>query len=109
VTILRATQFHELAAQMLDRVPGPVKVAPLTVSRPVAAFEVAPQLVHLAEGNCPGPGDRTARPEVLKMASMMRRLAKGNLVLTVPAGKAVANGGVLPAGDTRSFGTPRRG
>jgi hypothetical protein len=36
------------------------------------------------------------------MAAMMRRLAKGKLVLTVPVGKAIANGGVLPAGDFRS-------
>jgi len=76
-------------------VPGPVKVAPLMVSRPVAAAE----LVRLAEGPAQGRATELAGPEVLKMASMMRRLAKGKLVLTVPVGKAMANGGVLPTGD----------
>jgi len=99
VTILRATQFHEFAAQMLERVPGPVKVAPVMVSRPVAAADVADELVRLAEGPAQGRATELAGPEVLKMASMMRRLAKGRLVLTVPAGRAMATGGLLPAGD----------
>lgn len=99
VTLLRVTQFHEFAAQMLDKVPGPVKVAPLMKSRPVAASEVAAELVRLAEGPAQGRVTELAGPEVLTMASMMRRLAKGKLVLTVPVGKAMANGGVLPTGD----------
>lgn len=108
VTLLRVTQFHEFAAQMLDKVPGPVKVAPLMVSRPVAAAEVAAEvaaeLVRLAEGPAQGRTTELAGPEVLTMASMMRRLArgKGKLVLTVPVGKAMANGGVLPAGTFHS-------
>ncbi|TYB62346.1 SDR family oxidoreductase [Nonomuraea sp. PA05] len=102
VTLLRVTQFHEFAAQMLGKVPGPVKVAPSMLSRPVAACEVAAELVRLAEGPAQGRVRELAGPEVLTMASMMRRLAKGKLVLTVPAGKAMASGGVLPDGDFRS-------
>jgi uncharacterized protein YbjT (DUF2867 family) len=102
VTILRATQFHEFAAQLLDKVPGPVKVAPSMVSRPVAASEVATELVRLAEGPAQGRATELAGPEVLTMASMVRHLAKGSLVLTVPAGRDMATGGVLPAGDFRS-------
>ena len=101
VTLLRVTQFHEFAAQMLAQMPGPVKVAPRMVSRPVAAAEVAAELVRLAERPAQGRATELAGPEELTMASMMRRLAKGKgqLVLTVPVGKAMANGGVLPAGD----------
>jgi uncharacterized protein YbjT (DUF2867 family) len=99
VTILRATQFHEFAAQLLERVPGPLKVAPVMVSRPVAAADVADELVRLAEGPAQGRATELAGPEVLKVAAMMRRLARGKLVLTVPAGRAMANGGLLPAGD----------
>ncbi|WP_433463375.1 hypothetical protein [Spirillospora sp. CA-128828] len=87
---------------MLDRVPGAVKVAPLMLSRPVAASEAAAELVRLAEGPAQGRATGLSGPEVLKMASMMRRLAKGELVLTVPVGKAMANGGALPVGDFRS-------
>ncbi|GIH26238.1 3-beta hydroxysteroid dehydrogenase [Acrocarpospora phusangensis] len=101
VTLLRVTQFHEFAAQMLDKVPGPVKVAPMMLSRPIAASEVATELVRLAEGPAQGRVTELAGPEVLTMASMMRRLARGKLVLTVPAGKALAKGGVLPAGEFR--------
>ncbi len=45
-TILRATQFHEFAAQMLG--DGPVALIPSMLSQPVAAQEVADELVRLA-------------------------------------------------------------
>ncbi|HEY5846765.1 MAG TPA: hypothetical protein VIU11_21045 [Nakamurella sp.] len=49
-TILRATQFHEFAGQMLERFSfGPVSVGVVLkmLSRPVAAVEVADRLVQL--------------------------------------------------------------
>ena len=101
-TVLRATQFHEFAEQMLGRFPGPVKVAPSMLTRPVAAAEVAAELVRLAEGPARGHAPDLAGPEVLRMPSMMRRLARGRLVLTVPAGRAMAHGGLLPAGEFTS-------
>ncbi|MBM2615633.1 NAD(P)H-binding protein [Actinoplanes sp. LDG1-06] len=100
-TVLRATQFHEFAAQMLGRVPGPVKVVPAMLSRPVAASEVAAELVRLAEGPAQGRATDLAGPEVLKMPAMVRRLVPGRLVLTVPAGRAMSGGGLLPVGDFR--------
>ncbi len=100
-TVLRATQFHEFAAQMLGRVPGPIKIVPAMLTRPVAAAEVAAELIHLAEGPAQGMATELAGPEVLKMAAMVRRVAHGKLVLTVPAGKAMAQGALLPAGDFR--------
>ncbi|MGK5684250.1 SDR family oxidoreductase [Actinoplanes sp. URMC 104] len=98
-TVLRATQFHEFAAQLLDRVPGPVKLVPAMLSRPVAASEVAAELVRLAEGPARGLATDLAGPEVLEVPAMVRRLARRGLVLSVPAGRAMAHGGLLPEGD----------
>ncbi|TDO37407.1 SDR family oxidoreductase [Paractinoplanes brasiliensis] len=100
-TVLRATQFHEFAAQLIARVPGPVKVVPSMLTRPVAAADVAAELVLLAEGPAQGLATDLAGPEVLKMPAMVRRVARGKLVLTVPAGRAMSGGGLLPAGDFR--------
>lgn len=100
-TVLRATQFHEFAAQLIARVPGPVKVVPSMLTRPVAAADVAAELVRLAEGPAQGLATDLAGPEVLKMPAMVRRVARGKLVLTVPAGRAMSGGGLLPAGDFR--------
>ena len=47
-TILRATQFFEFASQMLERSVGPVVAVPRMTSQPVAAREVAAELVRLA-------------------------------------------------------------
>ena len=108
-TVLRATQFHEFAEQSLERVPGPVAVMPAMRSRPVAADEVAAELVRLAEGPAQGLATDIAGPEVLEMSSAMRRLTRARgirkLVLRVPlptaAGRAMARGGMLPTGDFR--------
>ena len=47
-SVLRTTQFHEFAGQLLDRVRGPVALAPQMLSQPVAAAEAAAALVGLA-------------------------------------------------------------
>jgi uncharacterized protein YbjT (DUF2867 family) len=48
-TILRATQFHEFAAQIFASAKiGPLHVAPKMRTRPIAAAEVAERLVALA-------------------------------------------------------------
>src|SRR6201999_711224 len=52
-TVLRATQFHEFAAQVLAR-RGPVVIAPKMLSQPVALAEVAACLVRLAHGGPAG-------------------------------------------------------
>ena len=63
-TILRATQFHEFAGQLLDRMGGRV-VAPVPrmISQPIAAVEVADALVDRARGRpgWPGAGARRTR------------------------------------------------
>ncbi|EED6098067.1 NAD(P)H-binding protein, partial [Salmonella enterica subsp. enterica serovar Typhimurium] len=50
-TILRATQFHEFAAQMFDRARlGPLHLAPRARTQPIAAQEVGARLAQLAAG-----------------------------------------------------------
>ncbi|KUL40002.1 SDR family oxidoreductase [Actinoplanes awajinensis] len=105
-TVLRAAQFHEFALQSLTRMGGPVAVVPKMLSQPVAAREVAAELVRLAEGEPRGQAPEIAGPEPLQMADLVRQVAKRHgprkLVLGVPmpgrAGKAMATGGNLPAG-----------
>ncbi len=105
-TVLRATQFHEFADQMLAR-GGPVAFVPRMRSQPVAAREVAAELVRLARGEAIGMAPEMAGPEVLDMGDMVRRLlrARGRrtpvLSVRLPgaAGRGMATGGLLPLGD----------
>ncbi|MCO8274929.1 NAD(P)H-binding protein [Actinoplanes sp. TRM 88003] len=103
VTILRATQFFEFTEQVMAQIPGPVKLVPTMVTRPVAAADVAAELVRLAEGPAQGRTTELAGPEVLRMGDMVKRVAKGKLVLNVPlpdaASRSMARGGLLPTGD----------
>ncbi|MEV6347411.1 NAD(P)H-binding protein [Actinoplanes sp. NPDC051851] len=105
VTVLRATQFHEFAAQMLERSSGPIAVVPRMLSRPVAAAEVAAELIHLAASAPLGRAPDLAGPETLRMADLVRTLSRHRglrkLVLEIPlpgpAGRAMSTGGILPA------------
>ncbi|MCP2194098.1 SDR family oxidoreductase [Williamsia deligens] len=105
-TVLRATQFHEFADQMLAR-GGPVALVPRMRSQPVAAREVAAELVRLAHGEARGLVPEMAGPDVLEMPDMVRRLlrARGRrtpvigLRLPGAAGSGMANGGLLPQED----------
>lgn len=105
-TILRATQFHEFAQQLLDRVPGPVAVVPRMRSQPIAATEVAGELVRLAAGPALGDAPELAGPEVHDMAELVRRQARRNgsrrpvLAVRLPGGvgRAMAGGALLPSG-----------
>jgi uncharacterized protein YbjT (DUF2867 family) len=55
-SILRATQFHEFAGQILARTKvGPVSLMPRGLIRPVSAADVADALINAAEA---GPGGR---------------------------------------------------
>lgn len=104
-TILRATQFHEFPGQ---RMTGwsPVIPVPRVLCQPVAAAEVAAALVQLAQRSPAGFATPIAGPERLHLVDMARQLARARgerrLVLPLPlpgaAGKALANGGLLPEG-----------
>ena len=104
-TLLRATQFHEFAGQLVDRSPGPFVVVPRMASRPVAAREVAAHLVELAHGAPRGVAEPMAGPEELDMADLVRRRLRATgqrrivLSVRVPgrAGAAFASGGLVPA------------
>jgi uncharacterized protein YbjT (DUF2867 family) len=115
-TVLRAAQFHELAGQLLDRVRGPVALAPRMLCQPVAAAEAADALVRLALAAPAGLVPELAGPEELQMVDMIRQVARARgsrrpvLAVRLPGavGKAVAGGGQLPSGPgprgTATFG-----
>ncbi len=120
-TILRATQFHEFAQQLLGQFSlGPVSVVPKMVSQPVAAREVGEKLVLLAEGGPAGRAPDLAGPEVLRMADMVRSYAtataigaaigrrRGVLEVPLPGGfgKALRDGTLL-AGPGAELGRQR--
>ena len=104
-TILRATQFHEFAAQTAaqGRMLG-LHVVPAMTSQPVAAREVAAALVALAEGEPQGIAPDLAGPRVESMPELVRRWlrhtgSKGP-VLTVPLpgrfGRGIRSDAILP-------------
>jgi len=105
-SVLRATQFHEFAGQLLDRVPGPVALIPKMLVQPVAAREVAAGLLALAAAEPAGTAAELAGPEQHQLVDLARRVvqARGQrrLVLGVQppgrAGRAAATGGLLPTG-----------
>jgi len=105
-TVLRATQFHEFAAQILER-GGPFAVTPKMLCQPIAAREVAAALVDIAHGAPAGLAPDLAGPREEQMADMMRRLlrARGGrgrvLAVRMPGrvGASLAGGGLLPASD----------
>jgi len=116
-TVLRATQFHEFAEQTLDRVPGPFAVVPRMRTQPIAAREVARQLVTLATGPAQGMAPDLAGPRVEQLVDMVRRLlrARGERRLVVPVrmpgavGAAMTGDGQLPVADAADVPGARGG
>ena len=107
-SVLRTTQFHEFAGQMLDRTTfGPLAAVPAWRVQPVAAREAAAALADLAEGGPAGRVRPLAGPEVHPLPELARRVAaaRGSRVrvlgvrLPGEAGRAVAAGGLLPQGE----------
>ncbi|MFC0111957.1 SDR family oxidoreductase [Kibdelosporangium aridum] len=113
-TILRATQFHEFPEPLLDG-RSPVVVVPKMLSRPVAAADVAAELVKLVAQPAGGYVRPIAGPEELRMSDMAKRTARarGTHKLVLPVrlpgrvGKAMIGGALLPQGPftkaTRTF------
>lgn len=105
-SVLRATQFHEFAAQLVQRA-GAVTVVPRMLSQPVAAGDVALALVQLARQAPVGLAPELAGPERLQVTDMVRRLvrARGLHRLLVPlrlpgqVGRDMAGGALLPSSD----------
>jgi len=105
-SVLRATQFHEFAGQVLAELPrGPIAVVPKMKSQPVAAREVAAGLVALALGSPVGLADELAGPEVMWLADMVRDQLRARdeqrrvmqVQLPVAGGHGLASGALLPS------------
>jgi uncharacterized protein YbjT (DUF2867 family) len=109
VSVLRTTQFHEFAGQLLDRGRGPIAVVPRMLVQPVAAHEVADALVSLVHEKPIGMAPELAGPEPRQLTYLARAVlgARGTKRLVcqvrVPgaAGKAMAGGALLPTGQGR--------
>jgi uncharacterized protein YbjT (DUF2867 family) len=103
-SVLRATQFHEFAGQVLSRYRGPVALIPRMRTQPIAAREVAEALVALVVGDPVGLAPELAGPQEELLVDMVRRLLRSKnehrLVLPVripgAGGRAMASGGLLP-------------
>ncbi|MCS5497032.1 SDR family oxidoreductase [Cnuibacter physcomitrellae] len=112
-TILRATQFHEFAAQIYRQIAfGPISLVPKMISQPVAARDVGLRLVELAEHGPSGHAPDLAGPEVLRMGDMVRDYARATgdtgPIWEVPLpggfGRALRDGTLL-AGPGATLGT----
>jgi uncharacterized protein YbjT (DUF2867 family) len=113
-TVLRATQFHEFGAQLLERTRvGPLVAAPRMLSAPVAAAEVAAALADLAEGEPQHGVVEIGGPERIDVPTMIRRLleARGRRLLVVPVplpgGAGPARSGALVPDDPWRTGAQR--
>ena len=106
-SVLRATQFHEFAAQLLDRMRGPVVMVPRMRMQPVAAREVGEALAEIAVGDPVGRAPDLAGPREEWLLDMTRRVqqARAKRRLLVPmrlpgaVGRHMAGGGLLPEGE----------
>jgi|1186.fasta_scaffold02976_6 uncharacterized protein YbjT (DUF2867 family) len=103
-SVLRATQFHEFAGQLVGRVAGPLALVPRMRVQPVAAREVAEALAGLVDGPPVGRAPELAGPDVHDLVDLARRWlrATGSRRPVVPlrlpgaAGRAMAEGALLP-------------
>jgi uncharacterized protein YbjT (DUF2867 family) len=109
-SILRATQFHEFAAQLAEQGRmGPIQVVPTMTSQPVAASEVAGVLVEIALGEPRGLDRDLGGPHTENMADMVRRYlaatGRKRPVLQVPLpgawGRALRDGTTLAGAAAR--------
>jgi uncharacterized protein YbjT (DUF2867 family) len=113
VTVLRATQFHEFAGQILLRTRlGPVALAPRMVIQPIAARTVGEILVEVATQPDVSGCVEVAGPqrEYLPDLAQLTAHRQGRRVTVLPfslpgkAGEAMRSGGQLPTGEVRVAG-----
>lgn len=104
-TILRATQFHEFAAQMFVRAKvGPMHLAPRMRTQPIAAREVATRLVDLAVAPPAGRANDLGGPREENLVEMVRAYARAvghrgwipGIPLPGAAGREQRDGSLLP-------------
>ena len=113
VSVLRTTQFHEFAIQMLDRPRlGRLAFVPRMRTQPVAAREVGEALADLAVAPAVGRAPDLGGPEAHDLPDLVGRVVRhvGERVRLVPvrvpgrAGRAMAAGALLP-GPSATLGT----
>ncbi|TCK65812.1 NAD(P)H-binding protein [Curtobacterium sp. PhB136] len=114
-SMLRTTQFHEFAQQTVARgTTLGLFIAPNMRSQPIAAADVAAELVTIALQEPQGMVPDLAGPQEESMPDLVRRYARASgrnnpvLHLTLPGaiGKAMRDGVLLPEPGTRhSTGT----
>ncbi|WP_067497167.1 SDR family oxidoreductase [Actinoplanes sp. TFC3] len=100
-TILRATQFHEFAGQMLDRLPGPLALVPGMKTQPIAVREVAEALAGLITQPPQATAPDLAGPRIESLPSMARRLiaaggSRHRPVIPLPIPGPTGSGGLIP-------------
>ena len=109
-TIMRATQFHELPAQLIARTRAGAEARVFDVRvRTVAARTVARVLVELAEGAPRGRAQDLAGPEEADLVALARRFVeRRRLSLEVRADAqsvpGIPPGALLPFDDARIEG-----
>ena len=102
-TVVRASQLHELADQLVGR-SGRLVVVPSMLCRPVAAREVAAALVRCALAEPTGLGPQITGPAQRRLVDMVRavlaarRLRRLVVPLRLPGavGRGLAGGALLP-------------
>jgi uncharacterized protein YbjT (DUF2867 family) len=112
-TTVRATQFHEFAAQVAPQAKlGPVQLAPRARVQPVAAGAVAEHLVTLAEGMPQRRATDIAGPREEQLSAMIRAWVRHRggrgpvLAVNVPGAqmRGMRRGLALPHADARLMG-----
>ncbi len=105
-TLLRSTQFHEFAGQVVAMARGPLVPCPVMLCRSVSAGEVADRILDLLDAGPQGVAAPISGPEEIGLVTMVRRhLAAQHLRrLVVPVrlpgavGAAMRSGGLVPSG-----------
>jgi uncharacterized protein YbjT (DUF2867 family) len=109
-SMLRTSQFHEFAQQIVAHGKmGPLQVVPKMFSQPIAAREVAAELVSIAAGDPRGLEPDLAGPQEERMADMIRRYlpstGQHRPVVEVPLpgawGRGMRDGSLLPLAGAR--------
>ncbi|MDQ0785187.1 SDR family oxidoreductase [Streptomyces sp. B3I8] len=109
-SLLRTAQFHEFAKQLVGHGKvGPLQVVPSMRAQPVAAAEVAAELVTIAAGEPRGLGPDLAGPREERMADLVRRYlaATGQrrpvVEVSIPGawGRGMRDGSLLPGPGAR--------
>jgi uncharacterized protein YbjT (DUF2867 family) len=114
-TVVRATQFHDFPAQVLDRLRvGPIALVPSMLTQPVATTQVAAALADAVDAGpaATGYAPDVGGPRVERLPDLARRLVRrrGQRIRTVAVrlpgawGRAIRRGDALLAGDVAGRG-----